>query len=272
MGEHVQAHQVGGAEGGAARKAQRRPGQLVHLLDAQALLLHQPQDVQHREGADAVGDEIRSVLRPHDHLAQAAVGELGDGCEHFRPGVAGGDHFQQAHVAGRVEEVGAQPVAAEVFRAPFGDLAEEEAAGVRGDDGARAADGFHALEQRPLDVQALGHRFDDPVGFAQPLQVVLEVAQANPLGVVGQEERLGVGLLGGFQPRSDDAVADGGVVERQPALLFLFSQLAGDDIQQNRLKSGVRQVGGDARPHHPGTQNGKVLQARHRNENLPQGP
>ena len=125
----------------------------------------------------------------------------------------------------------AQPVPAEVFGTALGDAMQGEAAGVGADDGARAAHGFDAGEQRLLDLQPLGHRFDDPVGLAQPLEVVVEVPGAEALGVVGKEEGLGVGLARRRQARLHDAVAHGRTCERQPALLFLFGQLAGDDIE-----------------------------------------
>ncbi len=74
-----------------------------------------------------------------------------------------GNDFQQAHVARRIEEVRAEPGAAEVVGEAFGDFGHGKSAGVGGDDGAGLADGFYFLEQVALDFQILDDGFDDPV-------------------------------------------------------------------------------------------------------------
>ncbi len=67
---------------------------------------------------------------------------MSDGVDSGAIGFGRGDDFQQAHVARRVEEVRAEPGPAEVVGESFGDLADGQAAGVGGDDGAGLADGF----------------------------------------------------------------------------------------------------------------------------------
>ena len=77
-------------------------------------------------GADAVADEVGPIFAVDDALAQPLVPkspiyDISSGS------VSGpGDEFQQLHEAHRVEEVGNQEVAAEVFARPV------ERAGARG--------------------------------------------------------------------------------------------------------------------------------------------
>jgi hypothetical protein len=74
------------------------------------------------------------------------VAEVGDGFDQLGVGVGRGNQLQQAHVARRIEEVGAKPRPTEVFGESFGDFCYGKSAGVGGDDGAGLADGFYFLQ------------------------------------------------------------------------------------------------------------------------------
>ena len=105
--------------------------------------------------------------------------KCGDGLHRGGIGVGRGNHFQQAHVARRIEEVRAKPVAAEIVGEAFGDLGHRQAAGVGGDDGAGLANGFDLAQQLALDLQVFDDGFDDPVDFGELRQIVFEVADGD---------------------------------------------------------------------------------------------
>ena len=102
-----------------------------------------------------------------------------DGLHRGGIGVGRGNEFQQPHVARRIEEVRAKPVAAEVVGEAFGDLGDGQAAGVGGDDGSRLADGVDLAQQLALDVEVFDDGFDDPVDLGELLQIVFEVADGD---------------------------------------------------------------------------------------------
>ena len=112
MREDVDADEIGEAKGSGARPAEGRAGERVHFFDGQALLEHEIGGVEHDGDADAVGDEVGRVVGEDDLLAEDAVGEGGEGGDDGGVAVRGGDDFEQAHVARRVEEVRAEEAAA----------------------------------------------------------------------------------------------------------------------------------------------------------------
>ncbi len=127
-------------------------------------------------------------------------------------GFGRGDEFEQAHVARRVEEVRAEPGAAEVVGESFGDFADGQAAGVGGDDGAGLADGFDFAQERPFEVEIFDDGFDDPVDFGEFLEVVFEVADGDEAGERWVHEGGGLGFFGGVESGGGDFVSRAGAV------------------------------------------------------------
>ena len=241
VGEDVDAHQVGQAEGAGAGPADGLTGEGVHLFDGQALLPHQARGGKHDGDADAVGDEVGGVAGRNHLLAQEAVGEGGEGGQHGGVGFRGWDHFQQAHVARRIEEVGAEEAVAVTGEAG-GDLRNGQAGGIGGEHGVGRKVGCHARQQGRLDVQILRHGFDHPVALGQPGQVVLKVAG----GEEGGERRLIEGGRPGFGEGLDGAFG------KAAAVAFAGR----DKVEQKGGNAGVGQVGGDAAAHGSRAQHG----------------
>src|SRR5207302_1961023 len=79
----------------------------------------------------------------------------------------------------RVEEMRAEPVAAEIVAEAFSDFVYGQTAGIGGNDGSRAADFFDSAQQLALGFQILDDRFDDPIAITDKLEIVIEVAYAN---------------------------------------------------------------------------------------------
>ena len=182
MAQNVEADQVDGAEGRGLRPADGLSRQGVDVFDGEIHLLHQPHHVEHGKRADAVADEIGSVFGEHDAFAQVHVAEVRDNINRGAVRFRRRDNLQQAHVARRIEEVSAEPCPAEVVGESFRDFAHWQAAGVRCDDGPGFANRFDVPQQGPLDVEILDHGFDDPVGFCELRQVVLEITDSYKAG------------------------------------------------------------------------------------------
>ena len=117
MRQDVEPHHVRQPEGAGARPADGGAGQRVHLLDGQVFFLHHAQRLQDDEDADAVGDEVRRVAREDDFLAEVLIGEAGKRLHRRRIGVRSGNDLHQPHVARRIEEVRAEPAAAQARQA-----------------------------------------------------------------------------------------------------------------------------------------------------------
>ena len=152
-------------------------------------------------------------------------------------GLRGGNDLQQAHVARRIEEVRAEPVAAEIVGKAFSDGRHRQSAGVGGDDRSGLANGFYFAQQLALDFEVLDDGLDDPVAFGEPLQVVVEVADGDQLGEVRFKECRRLGLARGVKPGGGEFVARGSV------------GIGRHDVEQVRRNSGVGQVCGDAGTH-----------------------
>ena len=89
--QHIQAHDVERAKGSGFRQAHRGPSEGVDFLDRIAVTLHDAQDVERDEGADAVGDEVGRVLGDHNTFAEDDVTEPRHGFDHLRQRVPGRD-------------------------------------------------------------------------------------------------------------------------------------------------------------------------------------
>ena len=251
VAEDVEADQIDGAEGGGLGPSHGLSGEGVDFFDGQSHFLHEADDVQHGEGADAVADEVGSVFGDDDALAETHVAEVSDGVDGGAVGLGRRDDFQQAHVARRVEEVRAKPGPAEVVGESFGNFADGEAAGVGGDDGARLADGFYFSQEGALQVEVFDDGLDDPVDVGEFLQVVFEIADGDESGERRFHEGGGLGFLGGVESGGGDFVAGGAI------------GVGRDDIEQVAGNAGVGEMRGDAGAHGSGAEDSDFIDALH---------
>ena len=136
------------------------------------------------------GLEDHDVLAHHHAFAEPLLAELFDEAHDLGVGFRPGNHFQQVQVAGRIEEVRAQEIAAELLGKAFGDMGQRNAAGAGGENGARPGHRFHAAEQVALNGQVFGHGFNHPVATGDLPQVVVVVAGFDqPRQLVGEKRR-----------------------------------------------------------------------------------
>ena len=81
--------------------------------------------------------------------------------------------------------------------------------------------------------------------------MVFEISDRDEPGGFGDKERRWTGLERRLKPRRREAVANFGVLELEPALLFVGRQVFRNDIEQETRHTGVRKVRRDARSHRP---------------------
>jgi len=191
---------------------------------------------EHREHADAVGDEVGRVLGAHHALAERGDEEGFQLVEQWRFGFLAGNQLDEVHVARRVEEVDAAEAVAQMFGESCAELVDRQAGGVAREDGAFAEIGRDLAVQVGLPVDALGDRLDDQVAVAQFFQMLPVVGGFDECGLVRRGERRGIEL---FQ------VLDG-LAHVRVRITLLRGQL-----EQQRLDIGIDQMRGDLRAHHP---------------------
>ena len=243
VGHGVEAHDVRGAERARARAAQLLAGEVVDEVIAEAELLGFDDRRQHAGDADAVGDEIRGVLRAHDALAERRGDEGFQLVEDLGTRRRRRDQLHQAHVARRVEEVDSAETRLDLFRQHLRQLGDRQAGRVGRDDRVRGDERRDLGVQVELPVHALGDGLDDQVAVAQQLEVVLVVGLLDQRGVVGHAQRRGLQLLQAVDGLGDDPVLGAGL---------------GGQVEQDDGHLDVDQMGGDLRAHHAGAEHGHL--------------
>ena len=137
---------------------------LVDRLQREALLLLGAPDLADRRHQDAVDDEAGD-LAADDRLLLDRLGEVVGGGGGLRRGVLAGDHLDQRHHRGRVEEMEADDLVGPQGR--FADLGDRERGGVGGEDRVAGGGGVELAEDGLLDLHLLRHRLDDEVDVAE---------------------------------------------------------------------------------------------------------
>ena len=84
MAEDVEADEIDGAEGCRLGPSESGTSERVDVFDGEIHLLHETHDVENRERADAVADEVGRVFRVDDAFAQFDVGKMRDGSSRAR--------------------------------------------------------------------------------------------------------------------------------------------------------------------------------------------
>ena len=241
--EGVEADDVRGAEGGGPRAAHRAADDGVDFLNGVAELAHAADGRHHRVDADAVGDEVRGVLREDEALAKDAAAKVDEAVDQRRVGLRARDDLEEVHVADGVEEVGAEEVALEGVGAPLEHAVDAEARRVRRHERRAVPVGLDLPEEIALDGHVLLDDLDDPVDLAQALEVVRQVADLDEGcgGVVEEEGRARGQRL--VEAALRPAVARGAVAA------FGVRQVRGDDVEQDDADAARGEVGGDAAAH-----------------------
>ncbi len=165
MRERVQPDHIRCAECRALRPADGRPGQRIDGIEAQTEL-HAMMHRQHREHADAIGDEIGRVLGADDAFAERGGEEAFELIHHLGPCAGVRDQLHQMHVARRIEKMHATETRTQLLGQRLRQLRNAQSRSVAGDDRVLGHERRNALVQRLLPIHALGDRFDDEIALA----------------------------------------------------------------------------------------------------------
>ena len=141
--------------------------------------------VQHLE-PDAVAAEGRLVGGDDRHPAETAFEQAHDFRDQLRIGAGVRDDLGADDDVRGVEQMHPQKVALEAVAAPVRHLRDGQSGRYRGDDGIGSAALVDAGEEGFLELQVLGHRFEDQVRLGDGFFKVLAVgpdgdAVGNPL-------------------------------------------------------------------------------------------
>lgn len=119
----------------------------------------------------------------------------------------------------------------------MGQQLDLESACVGGDECVGAEEGFDAFEEGALEVELFDDGFADPVGFADPAEVIGDGAKADGIGGFGDVK---VGRPGSF-----------GAIESRASALFA-------EVEKSDLEAKVGEVGGDSGAHRAGSDDADV--------------
>ena len=120
VGKDVQSDQIEGPERGALRTADCRAGHLIDLFDQVTVVEHRPDRVERAERADAIRDEVGSILCGHDAFAQSLIEEAVEKTRHFRLCPFRPNDFDEMEITRRVEKMDTDEMLFEVVRTTFG--------------------------------------------------------------------------------------------------------------------------------------------------------
>ena len=196
---------------------------------------------QHRENADAVGDEVGRVLGADDALAQRRRQEGLELIEEQRLGGVLRDQLDQMHVARGIEKMDTAEPRPQVSRAGLRQRVDRQAGGVAREDRLRADMRRDLLVKRLFPIHALGYRLDHEVASGEQREMLVVVCRRDAGGAVLCRQRRGLELLQVLDRFLRDAV--------RIALL-------GRKIEQQRRNAGVGEVRGDLRAHDARTEDG----------------
>ena len=179
--DRVEAEQVGEEERPHRRDLGGRD-RLVDRLQREALLLLGAPDLADRRHQDPVDDEA-GHLAADDRLLLDRLGEVVGDRGGLRGGVLAGDHLDQRHHRGGVEEVEADDLVGSQCR--LSHLGDRERGGVGGEDRVAGGGGVELAEDGLLDLHLLRHRLDHEVDVAELLVARGAGDQAHHLGEAG---------------------------------------------------------------------------------------
>ena len=177
------------------------------------------------------------------------LAEVGHCLEQLGIGVVAGHHFEQTHVADRIEEVGDHEMASKVVTSPLGHIGHGEPRSVGRHNAARSPVFFDHLENLAFDVESFHDDFHDPVALAQLLSVVFVVAGGDELEEILAVQQGRSRLADGRQTGQRKSISNRGIVEGPARRLLLRGQLGGGDIEEIGRDAGIGEVGGNALSH-----------------------
>ena len=195
VGHGVQAHHVGGAEGGGLGAPDFRAREVVDHIEGKTQAFGVVKRHRHAGGADPVGDEVWSVVGAQHALAQGAGQKALELVHDFRRGRVDRDQLHQVHVTRRVEEMHAAKARLQIGRQRLGELGDRYARGIGREDGVCAHVWGDSPVQVVLPLDALCNGLDDELAFGQAGEVVVVIGSFDEVGQLRHAQRRGALLF-----------------------------------------------------------------------------
>ena len=196
---------------------------------------------QNGKHADAIGDEVRRVLRADHAFAQGRDQKLFKIVEYRRVGFLACDQLNQMHVTRRIEEMHAAETMPQLGRKRPGQLVNRQARRIARKNRSRPQMRRDFFVEIRFPVHALGNRLNHDIAFLQQIEVLLVVGGTDKARTRRCRQRTRFELaqvINGFQH-----IAVG---------IALFR----GQLEQNDFDAGVNQMRGNLRAHDAGAQNG----------------
>ncbi len=158
------------------------------------------------------------------------------------------NNLKQPHIAWRIEEVRAEPVASQLHRHTFDDLVDRQTARIARHNRVRMPMLQHLVQQRPLDLHILCYDFDDPVAVRDQRKIIVKVSDRNQACIVRRIKRRRLRLLQPIKRSENDLVA----------LLLRRSGVGSrwNDVEHHHWKTRVSDVRRNARAHSSSSEDG----------------
>jgi hypothetical protein len=239
----VEADDVARAKRRALRASDRRPGEGVDDVEPESERLRVMHRRKHGENADAIGDEVRRVLRPDHALAERRREERLQGVEQARGARGLGDQFHEMHVPRRVEEMHTAEPRAQRGRQRLRQGGDRQPRRIRREHRVWRHVRRDARVQIALPVHPLRDRLDDEIAVLQSSEVLVVVGGLDRSEAVGAGERRGFELAQAVERAARNAAG----------IAFPRSE-----IEQHHRDAGVGEMGGDLRAHHTRAQHGSA--------------
>ena len=237
----VQADDIGRAIGGAFRAADRRTGQCVHHVEAEPEGLGMLHRRQHREDADAVGDEIGRVLRADHAFAQRGGQECLERIQQSGVGFRRSNDFDQVHVPGRIEEMDAAKARPKRRGNRRRQRRQRKAGRIGRKHGVRRNVLRDFLVEIALPVETLRDGLDDQVAIGEARQIAAVIRGVDRRCAILDAQRRGFELGESGDRLGHEAIR----------VAFLRGE-----VEQHDGDAGVGKVRGNLRAHDAGAEDG----------------
>ena len=132
MQGRVHTYEVAKAKSASFWAADGRTGECIGGVNTETEFVGELENFGHGIHAHTIGDKGRGVFAKHRLFAQDNIAVVHEKRRHVWIGFSGWNHFEQAHVAHRIEKVGAAKVFLKIFAAALGHQVNGNPGGIGG--------------------------------------------------------------------------------------------------------------------------------------------
>ncbi len=210
----------------------------IHRLGIRRAALHDVQGLAQQGELQTIADEAGNGALQHHGFQVGGFQQLANGLQVRGQGGRAGYQLHQGNEVWRIPEVGDQQALR--ITQVRGQLVRRQAAGVAGDQGVRAQHDFELGIEPVLELQALGHGFEQQVAVGE-------------IGKLGRRREAGYDCLGVHRDIRFFQLGEQGARGGRD-----LGESAGVDVLQAHGMTVASEVHGDTDAHETGTQDGEA--------------